>query len=429
MNPAILLRALVVVLFLALVSSAQNFTILYQFQGLPDGNTPYGSMVFDQSGNLYGVTEAGGANDLGAIFKLTNARTGWNETIVYSFTGGKDSEKPLAGLTIDPAGNIYGTTYGMGGTDCSPECGSVFELAAGGGAFTVLHRFTGGRDGAGPYGNILLDASGDLYGTTWYDGPKGYGTVFLLTNTNGKWTKKILYSFSGNKYGAAPSGNLIMDADGSLYGTTAVGGADGEGVAYRLSPQSNGSYRIQLVHAFSPKSGRTEAGLSFNQTGAIYGTLPTTPEDPTCYGSVYTLTQSAKGKWTKTGIYKFCKAGGLGSGPIVNPVSDAADNLYGTTAQEDFPAYQLALQANGTYQGNLLPAADNPYGATDGGTYSVYQLALQANGTYHGNLLHAFTDQALPYNPLVFGPDGNLYGTTENGGNTNQWGYVYSVGP
>jgi uncharacterized repeat protein (TIGR03803 family) len=190
-------------------------TVLYAFQGTPDGDFPTGSVVMDQAGNLYGTTSSGGADDYyGTIFKVSPSGA---ETVLHSFTGGSDGAYPSAGVIADQAGNLYGTAQAGGGAN---KHGTVYELKANG-ALTVLHAFTSGKDGAKPRGGLVTDNSGNLYGTTQIGGgAKNAGAVFKLA-PNG--TETILHKFNCNTDGCKPIDGLIADSAGNLYGTTELG--------------------------------------------------------------------------------------------------------------------------------------------------------------------------------------------------------------
>src|ERR1022692_13994 len=241
---------LAVVLLLVVVVSqsaqAQTFSVLYSFMGGADGFGPNSGLVRDAAGNFYGTTMAGGAYDLGTVFKLD--KTG-KETVLYTFIGGTDGAEPVAGLARDAAGNLYGTTLygGVTGTECQRQgeptgCGVVFKLDETG-KETVLYTFFGGKDGAEP-GTLRWDAAmGNLYGATAYGGgtakecPQqangftGCGTVFKLDSNN---EETILHSFTGGTEGRFP-GLGLRDTAGNLYGTTGEGGSMGCGVVFKLS--------------------------------------------------------------------------------------------------------------------------------------------------------------------------------------------------
>src|SRR5579864_408333 len=212
---------------------AQTFTVLYSFKGAPDAANPMAGLVMDGGGNLYGTTSAGGASNNGTVFKLNIM----GEVVLYSFcpkTNCADGAFPIAGLLRDKAGILYGTTSG-GGTSGQ---GVVFKLAMSG-KESVLHRFAGNlKDGANPQAGLIRDAASNLYGTAAYGGSFGDGIVFKLTNT-GKET--VLYNFTGGVDGGNPQyGSLLLNAAGTLYGTTSTGGSfscggsDGCGAVFKF---------------------------------------------------------------------------------------------------------------------------------------------------------------------------------------------------
>jgi uncharacterized repeat protein (TIGR03803 family) len=171
--------------------------------------------------------------------------------VLYTFTGGIDGSQPFAGVILDASGNLYGTTP-QGGAFGN---GVVFKLTKNSdGSWTesVLHAFAGGTDGATPYAEVTFDTSGNLYGTTQYGGVSSAGTVFRLApNSDGTWTESVLYTFTGRGDGANPFSGVIFDGSGNLYGTTYYGGASGVGVAYKLTPNSEGTWTQSLLHTFT----------------------------------------------------------------------------------------------------------------------------------------------------------------------------------
>jgi len=205
-------------------------TVLYDFTGGVDGGNPqYGSLLRDAAGNLYGTTSTGGSfscggsDGCGTVFKFGKG----NETVFLNFNGG-DGATPYAGLIQDTVGNLYGTTL-LGGAS---GAGVAFKLDPSG-KETMLHTFTGGSDGALPYAGLVRDTTGNLYGTTYAGGASGWGVVFKLDPSG---TETVLYSFTGGADGGSPYGDLIIDATGNLYGTTSVGGASNFGVVFKVTP-------------------------------------------------------------------------------------------------------------------------------------------------------------------------------------------------
>lgn len=223
--------------------------VLYSFpMNKKQGRYPYGGLVFDAAGNLYGTTDGGGPYNSGTVFKLTPSGGGnWTEEVIYAFNyQNSGGSQPEAGLVIDAAGNLYGTTYFGNGTGCGGGgCGTAFELmpsAGGGWTEKVLHSFGNGMDGYGPYGRLVFDSSGNLYGNTLYGGAYVWGTIFKLTpSTSGEWTETIIHNFGSGQDGQIPRGSLTMDASGNLYGTTYGGGTSlacggGCGTVFEIKP-------------------------------------------------------------------------------------------------------------------------------------------------------------------------------------------------
>jgi uncharacterized repeat protein (TIGR03803 family) len=211
---------------------------LHAFHG-KDGGSPV-SLLRDRSGNFYGATAGGGDSELGGtVFKLSPSGKTWKLTTLYSFTGGNDGSSPLAGVVFDQSGALYGTTY-YGGTY---GLGVVYKLTPAKPAWKekVLHTFAGGQDGGNPYSNLLFDPQGNLYGTASAYGGENNGAIFKLTNSGGVWTESIAYSFNESD-GSAPEGDIIWDASGNLYGTTSASGdfcngdQSGCGNVYEFTP-------------------------------------------------------------------------------------------------------------------------------------------------------------------------------------------------
>jgi uncharacterized repeat protein (TIGR03803 family) len=280
-------------------------------------------------GNLYGTTFAGGSyvcsGGCGTVFKLTPSGT---ETVLYRFTGG-DGANPTAGLIADASGNLYGTTeLGGGANGCSGGCGTVFKLTPSG-TETVLYRFTGGSDGASPFAALIADGAGNLYGTTFFGGASGHGTVFKLTPSG---TETVLYSFTGGSDGANPLAGLIADAAGNIYGMTNNGGAGSFGTVFKLIPSGN----LAVLHSFSGGSDGAFPGLGSliaDAAGNLYG-MTVEGGGSGCgaigCGTVFKLTPSG----TETVLYRFT-GGSDGAFPhaglIAGLIADAAGHLYGTT--------------------------------------------------------------------------------------------------
>jgi len=306
--------------------------VLFNFYG-PYGDGPLGGLIFDAAGNLYGTTQSGSDSNLGTVFELTpTAGGGWTEQVLHNFNG--DGYDPLAGLVIDAAGNLYGTTDG--GNEDYPY-GTVFELtptAGGGWTAKVLHSFNA-ADGAYPwFGSLILDGAGNLYGTTLRGGTYGAGVVFELTPTmEGNWTETVLHSFSQNGTdGYFPFGGVIFDATGSLYGTTWIGGSNDAGTVFELTPTGDGNWTETLLHTFGggTDGANPAAGLIFDAAGNLYGTTGAGGNYGYGYGTVFELMPNGSGGWTEQILYNFRNSPD-GNDPDTPLVLDSAGNIYGAT--------------------------------------------------------------------------------------------------
>lgn len=208
-------------------------TVLHSFIG-SDGANPLGGVVFDNAGNVYGTTvSGGGGGNGGVVFQLMPSGSNWTYNTLYEFCAQRgDGCNPSASLIFDQSGNLYGSAS----NGCTEGQGSVFELASGKWIETVLYLFTGGSGGANPEGALTMDAAGDLYGTAAQGGAYGNGAVFKLTNSGGSWTYTSLHDFTGGRDGAGPVGNVIFDGKGNLYGAASAGGKYGFGVVFEITP-------------------------------------------------------------------------------------------------------------------------------------------------------------------------------------------------
>jgi uncharacterized repeat protein (TIGR03803 family) len=366
--------ALAAALGLAILTSqsaqAQTFKVLYNFKGAKDGANPYAPLISDGSGNLYSTAEAGGASGAGTVFKVDKSG---KETVLYSFTGGADGANPFAGLVRDTAGNLYGATAYGGASGV----GTVFKLSKTG-KETVLHSFAGGTsDGCYPFGGLLQDTAGNLYGTTEVCGASGVGTVFKISKA-GKET--ILHSFAGGSTdGEFPSfTSLLMDANDNLYGIAEQGGTSNLGVVYKLSKAG----KLTVLHSFA--GGTTDGCDAFgtpamDSAGNLYGTANA------CGSSEVGIVWKVSKKGKETVLHNFTAGPSDGAEPVAGVVMDAEGNLYGDT-----------------YQG----------GSANLGT--VYKLNTKGKIT----LLHTFTgpDGDYPYAGVLRDASGNLYSTTIYGG-------------
>jgi len=260
-----------------------NFSVLYNFTGGRDGFGPGAGVVIDKKGNVYGTTPDGGkpngcaGNGCGVVYQLVATKGGgWKQNVIHTFTGGNDGSTGSLGLLLlDKAGNLYGVAE-LGGAH---GAGTAFKLSpASGGKWkmTILDEFKGMPHAGFPYGGLISDATGSLYGTTYYGGRNGLGSVFKLTlGSNGKWSESVLHSFKPEPDGNSPTSTLVFDAQGNLYGTTSAGGdANGDGVVFKLTPSSGGRWKESIAHRFhdNPDGAQPYYGLVLDKAGNLYGT-------------------------------------------------------------------------------------------------------------------------------------------------------------
>lgn len=311
-------------------------TTIYTFKGgTADGSLPWSALLFDGKGNLFGETLGGGSGGDGTVFKLTPGPNGtWTESIIFSFP---DTDGPYPGnkLTLDNKGNLYGILSYYGGF------GGVFELSPqSNGTWTqsILYAFSFGTgDGYYPYGGVVLDGNGNLYGTTSSGGssPYGYGTVFeLAPNGSGGWMESILYNFTGQSDGGIPRAPLVTDAAGNLYGTAGLGGANFGGVVFELT-QNVGVWSETVLYSFgaNPHDGSAANELAFDAKGNRYGTTGgggTGCNSPGC-GNVFVLAPQKSAPWKETILHQFESADDGSRSAAGLFIDNAAGVLYGTT--------------------------------------------------------------------------------------------------
>jgi uncharacterized repeat protein (TIGR03803 family) len=357
-----------------------------------------------------------------ALILASAARATDKEKLLHNFTGGRDGATSAAGLIRDAAGNLYGTTFSGGVNGCYSGCGVVFELtptSSSGWKELVLHTFTGGKDGGGPFAALIMDSAGNLYGTT-----RG-GTVFKLApNKSGRWQETVLYTFcsvTNCADGADPWSSLIFDSAGNLYGTTYNGGSgtcmSGCGVVFKLTPSPHG-WKETVLHTFTggPDGANPVTGLALGPTGTLYGTTMFGGNRNNCSGIsgytpgcgvVFKLAPTSRG-WKWSVMHTFTD-GRDGANPAAGLTLDSAGKLYGTT-----------------YSGGNV----NKCSGINKGCGVVFELTPTASGRSKENVLHAFTggtDGGNPQAPVIFDAVGNLYGTTWNGPTTN--GVVFELTP
>jgi uncharacterized repeat protein (TIGR03803 family) len=409
--------------------------VLYKFcsqSNCVDGGGPGAGLLMDGSGNLYGTTQSGGTKGYGTVFQLTLTSTGWTEKVLYSFCSQSncaDGANPKAGLIMDAAGNLYGTTVSGSAT----SGGVVFQLTptATGWSENVLYSFcsqSNCADGYAPRAGLIMDGAGNLYGTTYGGGQSGCfsgigcGVVFQLTPSGTGWSEKVLYTFCSQSNcadGSTPLAALIMDAAGNLYGTTWTGGGIDDGVVFELTPSGTG-WSQKILYSFCSLGGssckdgaRPQAGLIMDAAGNLYGTTQLGGGVSYLGGTVFQLTQTGTG-WSEKVLYTFCSQTNCvdGEQPVAGLIMDAAGNLYGTT---------YGGGAYGTYR----------HGDTSRGYGGIFQLTPSGTGwsekvLYNFCSQSACTDGAHPEAGLIMDGAGNLYGTTFNGGTSGN-GLVFAL--
>jgi uncharacterized repeat protein (TIGR03803 family) len=319
-------------------AAAQTETVLYAFGDSPTfayGDNPTWGVTFDAAGNLYGTTNGAGSfiEANGTVFELTPSSGGaWSPKVLADF--GASSGHPNGGVIFDGAGNLYGVATPGG----AYNGGVVYELvpqAGGGWAEKSLHQFGQGTDGNVPVGNLVFDSAGDLYGATVQGGTYGQGTVFeLIPREGGLWIEKVLHNFSGGPDGAAPRSGVILDSSGNVYGTTQNGGADhGLGVAYELTP-TGGEWKESVLYSFGQgvyDAAFPFSSLIFDAAGNLYGTTEAGGRY-FGHGTVFELS-NADGAWTETILHSFGYDSSDGDGPYGNLIMDSTGSLCGMTSQ------------------------------------------------------------------------------------------------
>lgn len=381
--------------------AAGSETVLHSFVLNTDAEHPMGGVIMDSSGSLYGTTYNGGTNGTGTVFKLSPGASAYSESILHSFIGSSDGANPDEGLVMDSSGNLYGTTY-YGGTY---GYGTVFKFTpdgAGGYTKTTLYSFgAASGDAWYPDARLLIDSSGNLYGTTWGGGAHANsGTVFELTpNGSGGYNEAVLYSFGASGDGQYPQSSLLMDSSGNLYGTTNEGGPNSTGTVFELKPSGSG-YTESLLYSFGAYMGTDGqfpiGGLVMDASGNLYGT--TTSGGTHGSGTVFALKPGGSG-YTESLLYSFT-GGADGQSPRGRLVMDSSGALFGPTE----------------------------YGGSSGyGT--VYELKPGGSG-YTESVLYSFaggTDGQDPRAGLMLDSSGNLYGTTYGNGGGSPYGTVFKI--
>jgi uncharacterized repeat protein (TIGR03803 family) len=384
------------------------------------------------------------------------------QQVLYSFcslTNCEDGALPHGSLVFDNPGDLFGTTV-EGGANCQGPgqggCGTVFELSpSGGGGWTetVLYSFCvndiqGCPDGASPVAGLIFDKLGNLYGTTQNGGTYGPGTVFELSppfNQQGVWTETVLWSFGAKADGGYPLSNLIFDTSGRLYGTASEGGAYGGGMVFRLSPTGEGQWSEEILYSFGPSPADgfdPKAGVTFDESGNLYGTTVEGGSSGLGLGVVYRLKPNAQPPWTENVLFRFQPE--TGANPISNVSFDSVGNLYGTVSSSaNGGVFRLSPSRKETsllFQGSPGPAIpyagvlidkNSLYGTTVAGGNQDQGTVFAVHGTT-ATVLYSFCSAANcldGYAPqaAVIGREGNLFGTTFSGGANGEGGVVYEI--
>jgi uncharacterized repeat protein (TIGR03803 family) len=408
------------VVLLALATSAfagDTFKVLHEFNGT-DGVQPTGVAV-DASGNLYGTAYSGGRYGYGTAYELIPDGNGsWSKRLIHNFcstTNCANGGHPWGAMIFDSAGNLYGTTAGVGGLGL--EGSIVFQLVRrsdGTWAENVLYSFcalTNCTDGKLPEGSLIFDAFGNLYGATYAGGAYGNGEVFeLVAGRNNTWSQKILYSFCPNPAqvcpdGSRPFGNLAFDSSGNLYGTTYFGGQDfpgpcytnGCGTVFELTPTQGGNWTEQVIFTFDYKDGFGPAALVSDGQGNLYGVTSQGGAGKVFgNGLFFELSPDPGGPWGEAVIH-YSRGADMPVGPLA---FDSTGNLYGL------------LYLGGRY-----------------GDGAVVKLVPNEDGTWKQAVLHSFNNTAgAAPGGFVLDASGSIYGAARAGG-TDGYGLIYEITP
>lgn len=314
--------------------------VLHSFSCFDDGKNPYGGVTLDAQGNLYGTTVAGGTggtcvgDGCGVVYKLSFSGGSWTESVLYNFHDSPDGWGAGGGVVFDRAGNLYGTTPDGGAF----EVGTVYQLRQTNGQWTetVINDFSGGNDGGvGGLGRLLVDFFGNIYGVAEIGGAQGAGTVFRMNPLDGGgWRFITLYSFRGTPDASSPYGGLIMDLHGQLYGTTYFGGQTGQGTVFQLKPgPAVTGWRDSVLYSFqgAADGGSPLSTLVFDSAGNLYGTT-SAGGDPGCdCGVAFVLAPNGQG-WTEQVLHTFSTSNHDAAYPNYGLTPDGSGNYFGAGA-------------------------------------------------------------------------------------------------
>jgi uncharacterized repeat protein (TIGR03803 family) len=388
-------------------ASAQTYTTLHSFANSPDGASPFGGLVADAKGNFYGTTQYGGTLYGGTVFELSPpAMVGgdWTETVIWNFAGGLTGNTPSYQLVMDAKGNLYGEVQSGGNPFCS--CGGVFVLvppktSGGNWSERIIYApaSAGGNSGSDVfYGGLILDASGAVYGTQFGGGTNSQGLAFKIAPVaGGGFRETDLYNFGGASTDSMqPWGPLTLDASGNLYGVSLLGGASGNGTAYKLTPPAGGSgaWNNTILYSFPGGSGgcQPEGNVILDKGGKVYG------QTTACGGSanrgiIFRLTPpTGSGSWTESVLHTFSSTDGGG--------------LY--------PSLALNAKTNVFYGTSFYAGV-------------VFELKPPAGGSGRW-IEEVLATTTFPLGPVVWDANGTLYGTAYSGGSSAS-GTAFSIAP
>jgi len=361
--------------------NSNNERVVYNFTGMNDGGNAATALALDKTGNVYGTTVIGGTYQCGTIFEAKPQSTPpWTEAVLYSFTCYGDGKNPHGGVTIDAQGNLDGTTVAGGTGYCAGDgCGVVFQYASG--SEVVLHAFTGNHDGFGPGGQVTIDPSGNIYGTTPDGGRSGLGTVYGIAQSGKVWRERVLHAFTGGHDGSTGSlGALLRDSSGNLYGVTETGGALSNGTVFRIVPARGAKSKLTTLYAFkgTPDAGSPYGGLVADASGNLYGT--TYYGGANGLGSIFELVKKGNG-FSERVLYSF-KGGSDGSSSTSTLIFGTAGTLYGTTSAGGGSCDCGTIFSFNTKSGKEKVL--HSFGGANDGMYSYYGLTQEANGKFVG---------------------------------------------
>jgi uncharacterized repeat protein (TIGR03803 family) len=376
------------------VDAAGSFTAIYTFDVYSNGAYPVGGVLSDALGNLYGAASDGGAYGGGAIFKIDTAG---NESVLYSLSSVADGSTPNGGLMMDAQGNLYGTAFLNGGSACGYEygCGTVFKLSPSG-QFTVLYAFgQHANDGYSPNGNLIMDAEGNLYGTTYRGGAFSHGTIFELSPTG---TETVLHSFNESTDGSEPTVGVATDPQGNLYGTTQNGGTGGFGTVFKLALQATTSTTTTLTSAPNPSA----YGQSLTLTAAVTSASGAPPSGETV---TFQQGKTVLGTGTLTSGEATLSTAAIGVGTKAISATYSGDSTFKASTSKAIS--QVVNKATST---TTLRSSPNPSNAGQTVTFTA-KVSPQYGGTPTGTVV--FMDGTTTLKVVTLSGGAAKYGTAK----------------